>query len=94
MNLAITRGALSYVEPGAMPAWDDFVYLLEELAPHWEIISIQPEQQELLLQARNGASWNPEKIREILYVLQQRTQRSFVALLNSSKQYVLITVRG
>ncbi|MFX0065847.1 MAG: hypothetical protein ACFFC7_27045, partial [Candidatus Hermodarchaeota archaeon] len=62
--------------------------------PHWEIITIQPEQQEFLLQARNGASWNPENIREILYVLQQRTQCSFVALLNSAKQYVLITVRG
>ncbi|MFX1250325.1 MAG: hypothetical protein ACFFCZ_01760 [Promethearchaeota archaeon] len=94
MNLAITKGALSYVEPEAMPSWDDFMHLVEELTPHWEIISIQPEQQELLLQARNGASWNPEKIREMLYKLQLHTQRSFVALLNSTKQNVLISVRG
>ncbi|MFX1537305.1 MAG: hypothetical protein ACFFDI_24115 [Promethearchaeota archaeon] len=94
MDLAITRGALSYVDPGATSAWYDFECLLEKLAPHWELISIQPERQELLLQARNGASWNPEEIHEILYKLQQRTQRSFVALLNSAKQYALITVRG
>ena len=94
MSLTITRGALSYVEPQETSGWGDFDYLLEQLAPNWEVISFQPDRQELLLKTQTGASWDPEALRSILHELQQRTQRSFVALLNSASQYALITIRG
>ncbi|MFX1532776.1 MAG: hypothetical protein ACFFDI_00930 [Promethearchaeota archaeon] len=93
MSLAVTKST-SYVDPQEISEWDELNYLMEQLSPHWKIANIQSERQELLLQARNGASWNPEEIREILQELQQRTQRSFVALMNSAKQYALIMVRG
>ncbi|MFX1250727.1 MAG: hypothetical protein ACFFCZ_03850 [Promethearchaeota archaeon] len=94
MSVAVTKGELSYVKPQGISEWDEIDYLMEQLAPRWKIVNIQPERQEFLLQARNSVSWNPEEIREILQELQQRTQRSFVALMNSARQYALIMVRG
>jgi hypothetical protein len=94
MSVAVTKGELSYVEPQGIFEWNEIDYLVEELAPRWKIVNIQAERQEFLLQARNSASWNPEEIREILQELQQRTQRSFVALMNSARHYALIMVRG
>ncbi|MFX0064803.1 MAG: hypothetical protein ACFFC7_21725 [Candidatus Hermodarchaeota archaeon] len=98
MSLVATKSTLNDVRPQTFNleelGWNDFDYLIEKLSPNWEVISIQPERQEILLKARNGALWDPEEIREYLQELQLRTHRSYVALMNSARQYALITIRG
>ncbi|MFX1255942.1 MAG: hypothetical protein ACFFCZ_30325 [Promethearchaeota archaeon] len=98
MSQAAAKSTLNYVKPQTFNLeefrWNDFDYLIENLSPHWEVIDIQPERQEILLKARNGALWDPEEIRASLHELQLRTHRSYVALMNSAKQYALITIRG
>ncbi|MFX0090460.1 MAG: hypothetical protein ACFFBD_01760 [Candidatus Hodarchaeota archaeon] len=98
MSQVVTQGPLSYVEPKILrpelSVLTVFEELIEKVVPKWEVVNFQPERQELLLKARYGTVFNPTEIREVLSELQQRTQRSFAALFNSARQYVLITVRG
>ncbi|MFX0095699.1 MAG: hypothetical protein ACFFBD_28435 [Candidatus Hodarchaeota archaeon] len=98
MSQVVTQGPLSYVEPKMQLPTMSVLAALEELITKvtcdWEVVNFQPEYHELLLKARFGTVFNPAEIREILSELQQRTQRSFAALSNSARQYVLITVRG
>lgn len=98
MTLAVAKDTLNYIKPQTFSleefGWNDFEYLIEKLSSNWEVISIQPERQEILLKARNGALWDPEEIREYLHELQLRTHRSYVALTNSARRYALITIRG
>ncbi|MFX1536127.1 MAG: hypothetical protein ACFFDI_18075 [Promethearchaeota archaeon] len=61
---------------------------------NYEVISIRPECQEILLKVHDFTSFNSEDIRKILQELKHQIQRSFVALINMSTQFVLITVRG
>ncbi|MFX0094861.1 MAG: hypothetical protein ACFFBD_24205 [Candidatus Hodarchaeota archaeon] len=98
MSIAITQGSLSHIRPKTRISdtdeWVQLEEVIEKLAPNWEVVEFQPERHELLLRARFGTLFNPSEIREILHGLQQRTQRSFVALFNSANQYALISVRG
>ncbi|MFX1253507.1 MAG: hypothetical protein ACFFCZ_17995 [Promethearchaeota archaeon] len=61
---------------------------------NYDVINIRPECQEILLKVHDFTLFNSEDIREILQKLQHHIQCSFVALINMSTQFVLITIRG
>ncbi|MFX0091456.1 MAG: hypothetical protein ACFFBD_06810 [Candidatus Hodarchaeota archaeon] len=98
MNIAITRGRLSYPESQVLKLdrteWMKLGQIFQQVAINYEILEIHPERQEILLKILDPTLFNPENIRTILQRLQEQTQCSFVALVNIASQSILITIRG
>ncbi|MFX0094109.1 MAG: hypothetical protein ACFFBD_20390 [Candidatus Hodarchaeota archaeon] len=95
MNLAITSGGLSYPDIQVdKTEWVQIGQKLKEIAHNYDILTFNPEHQEILLKIKDLTTFNSEIIRGFLKLLQIQTHRSFVALVNMSNQCILITVRG
>ena len=97
MSQTITSGALSYQNNSFQESQTSSLFqldsLLKDLPTTYEVIDICPDQQEILLKIQDPISFNSEEVRNLLQTLQNKFQRSFVALVNIRSQSILIAVR-
>ena len=96
INPTITSGILNYPTTQSESDSSVWMHLSDMLGKdsNYEIVSVHPKREEMLLKIHDFSLFNTENIRGLLQELQQQSQRSFVALINMSTHYVLITVRG
>ncbi|MFX0065128.1 MAG: hypothetical protein ACFFC7_23395 [Candidatus Hermodarchaeota archaeon] len=72
--------------------WCHLKGILNRLPSTYEVFDIYPERHEILLKILNPFSFNSGEILSLLQNLQEKFQRSFVALINIRSQSILITI--